>query len=221
MAMNADTLTLPDSVLVTRILAGEKQLFEVFVKKYNKRLYRISMAILHDEDDAEDMMQAAYVKAYENLHRFEGRADFSTWLTRIAINEGLMRLKKRNKNVPIDKTISDLQIENRHPMSAVINTELKEILEKAVAELPTKYRVVFMLREVEGMNVEETTSCLEISEANVKVRLNRAKEMLRESLTNYVQTEELYAFHLTRCDRVKNKVMEMILKSHATTTLKF
>jgi RNA polymerase sigma factor (sigma-70 family) len=192
MAMNNEVLTLPDSVLVARILTGEKHLFEIFTKKYNKRLYRISMAILHDDDDAEDMMQAAYIKAYENLHRFEGRADFSTWLTRIAINEGLMRLRKRKKNIQIDKTISDSQIENRHPMSAVINKELNEVLEKAIAELPTKYRVVFMLREIEGMSIEETTSCLKISESNVKVRLNRAKEMLREKLIHYGQTEDLY-----------------------------
>ena len=96
---NSDMISLPDNVLVTRILAGEKQLFEVFLKKYNTRLYRISMSILHDDDDAEDMMQAAYVKAYENLHRFEGRSTFLTWLTRIAINEGLMRLKKQKRIV--------------------------------------------------------------------------------------------------------------------------
>jgi RNA polymerase sigma factor (sigma-70 family) len=211
MAMNTEVLTLPDSVLVTRILSGEKHLYEIIVKKYNKRLYRVSMAILHDDDEAEDMMQIAYIKAYENLHRFEGRSNFSTWLTRIAINESLMRLRKRNKNVQFDNAISELQIDNRHPMSAVINTELKTILEKAIAALPEKYRIVFMLREIEGMNVEETTECLAISEANVKVRLNRAKEMLRESLTDYVQAEDIYSFHLTRCDRVRQNVMESIM----------
>jgi RNA polymerase sigma factor (sigma-70 family) len=209
--MNTDSLTLPDGVLVNRILLGEKHLFEIIIKKYNQRLYRVCMAILHDDDEAEDMMQTAYIKAYENLNRFEGRANFSTWLTRIAINECLMRLKKRKKIIQLDNSISELQIENRHPMSAFINKELKEILEKAIAGLPEKYRIVFMLREIEGMNVEETTECLAISEANVKVRLNRAKEMLRESLTDYVQAEDLYSFHLTRCDRVRQNVMEAIL----------
>ena len=214
--MNTDVITLSDSVLVTRILSGEKHLFESIVKKYNKRLYRVSMAILHDDAEAEDMMQIAYIKAYENLHQFEGRANFSTWLTRIAINECLMQLKKRKKNVKLDNSISELQIENRHPMNAVINTELKEVLEKAIGRLPEKYRVVFILREVEGMNVEETKECLSISEANVKVRLNRAKEMLRESLTNYAKIDELYSFHLTRCDRVCMKVMEEIMLNPKT-----
>jgi RNA polymerase sigma-70 factor (ECF subfamily) len=206
-----DVLALPDSVLVTRIVAGEKQLFEVFLRKYNTRLYRISMAIIHDDDDAEDMMQAAYIKAYENLHRFEGRSNFLTWLTRITINEGLMRLKKQKKIVSIDETIQHLPIENRHPMKAMMNQELKEVLEKAIAELPTKYRLVFMLREIEGMSTAETIECLELSETNVKVRLNRAKEMLRERLTHYVQGEDLYSFHLDRCSRLRNKVMTLIL----------
>ena len=207
MSINPDVIALPDSVLVARILAGEKHLFEVFMKKYNTRLYRISMAIIHDDDDAEDMMQAAYIKAYENLARFEGRSNFLTWLTRIAINEGLMRLKKQKKKVPIDSEILEIPVDQGHPMSAMINTELKEILEKAVAQLPSKYRMVFMMREIEGMSTTETTECLELSEANVKVRLNRAKEMLREKLTHYVQAEDLYSFHLNRCDRIRKNVM--------------
>jgi RNA polymerase sigma factor (sigma-70 family) len=209
--MNNEVIALPDSMLVERILSGEKHLFEIIVKKYNKRLYRVAMAILHDDDEAEDMMQASYLKAYENLHRFEGRSNFSTWLTRIAINECLMRLKKRKRNVEFDDTISERQIERKHPMSAVMNNELKQILEKAIGELPEKYRVVFMLREIDGLNVEETTECLEITEANVKVRLNRAKEMLRETLTHYVHSDDLYSFHLLRCDRVRKNVMDAIM----------
>lgn len=212
MNINADVLTLSDSMLIARITAGEKELFEVFMKKYNTRLYRISMSIIHDDDEAEDMMQAAYIKAYENLNRFEGKSSFITWLTRITINEGLMRLKKRKKNITIDTEALELPADQVHPMGSMINEELKKILEKAIAQLPSKYRMVFMLREVEGMSIAETTECLTLSEANVKVRLNRAKEMLRESLSHYVQAENLYSFHLTRCDRIRRNVMLAIQK---------
>src|SRR5687768_1485354 len=121
MDINPDVLTLPDSILVSRIIAGEKNLFEVFMKKYNTRLYRISMSIIHDDDEAEDIMQAAYIKAYENLDRFEGRSNFSTWLTRITINEGLMRLKKQKKSISIDKKTLELPGDQVHPVGSMIN----------------------------------------------------------------------------------------------------
>ncbi len=212
MTINSDVFALPESVLVARIIAGEKHLFEVFMKKFNTRLYRISMSIIHDGDEAEDIMQTAYIKAYENLDRFEGRSNFLTWLTRITINEGLMRLKKRKKNTTINTEALELPADEAHPMGSMINEELKEILEKAIARLPSKYRMVFMMREIEGMSTAETTECLTLSEANVKVRLNRAKEMLRESLSSYVQSENLYSFHLTRCDRIRNNVMRAIMQ---------
>lgn len=207
MDINADVLTLPDNLLVSRIIAGEKHLFEVFMRKYNTRLYRISMSIIHDDDEAEDIMQAAYIKAYENLDRFEGRSNFLTWLTRITINEGLMRLKRQKKNIGIDKKTLELPADQVHPVGSMINEELKCLLEKAIAQLPSKYRIVFMMREIEGLSTAETTECLSLSETNVKVRLNRAKEMLRESLAHYVQTETLYPFHLIRCARIRKNVM--------------
>lgn len=210
MAIQPDVLTLPDEMLIPRIIGGEKHLFEVFMRKYNQRLYRVGMAILHDDQEVEDIMQTAYIKAYENLKRFEGKSSFLTWLTRILINEGLMRLKKRKNHEPIDEKIHELRVETRHPMNVAMNNELKEMLEGAIAQLPPKYRMVFMMREIEGMNVAETTECLEISEANVKVRLNRAKEMLREKLSHYVQDKDLYSFHLKRCEVIRNNVMSVI-----------
>ena len=212
MDINSDVLALSDDTLVARIVAGEKQLFEVFMKKYNTRLYRVSMSIIHDDDEAEDIMQAAYIKAYENLNRFEGRSNFLTWLTRIAINEGLMRLKKRKRHTTIDTETLELPADQAHPMGSMINEELKQILEKAIAQLPSKYRMVFMMREIEGMSTAETTQCLALTETNVKVRLNRAKEMLRESLSHYAQSENLYSFHLIRCGRIRDNVMRVIME---------
>ena len=201
---------LADEELIPRILSGEKHLFERFMTKYNQRLYRIGMAILHEEGEVEEAMQSAYIKAYENLVQFEGKSSFATWLTRILINEALMMLKKRRTHQALDETISETQVDSQHPMNALLNEELNVQLKNAVAQLPGPYRLVFIMREIEGMSIAETTQCLCISEANVKVRLNRAKEMLRNSLSHYVKAKDLYSFHLDRCEQIRKKVMAAI-----------
>lgn len=210
--------TLTDEEVIGRVLQGEKQLYENIIRKYNQRLYRVSRAIVKDDSEAEDAMQEAYVRAYEKLHDFEGRSQFATWLTRIVINESLMRVRKKSRLTYIDpqdvtkdaniyhSTPSDMQ----NPEQRTINNELKAVLEKAVESLPEKYRTVYMLREVEKMSVSETGECLEITESNVKVRLNRAKEMLRESLTALYSEGELFSFHLTRCNRIVENVLARV-----------
>ncbi|HEX5169228.1 MAG TPA: RNA polymerase sigma factor [Cyclobacteriaceae bacterium] len=200
---------LSDGELVTRILSGEKHLFEWIMTKYNQRLYRIGVAILHDDAEVEEVMQSAYIKAYENMRQFEGKSSFATWLTRILINEALMTLKKRRAFESIDNIVGEPRIESQHPMKTILNDELSIMLKNAIAQLPTKYRIVFMMREIEGMSIAETTQCLLLSEANVKVRLNRAKEMLRNQLSHYV-SPDLYDFHLDRCERIRKNVMAMI-----------
>jgi RNA polymerase sigma-70 factor (ECF subfamily) len=198
---------LTDDELISRILSGEKHLFERFMTKYNQRLYRIGMVILHDDKEVEEIMQSAYIKAYENMMRFEGKASFATWLTRILINEALMMLKKRKAHESLDDLVCEPLIESQHPMSSLLNQELGQVLKNAVAKLPTRYRVVFMMREIEGMSIAETMQCLSLSEANVKVRLNRAKEMLRKNLTHYMKAGDVYTFHLDRCEKMRKNVM--------------
>jgi len=210
------TDTISDHEIITRILNGEKNLYALIVRRYNQRLYRVAMSIINDDAEVEDVMQVAYINAYENLGKFAFKASFSTWLTRILINESLLRLKKRGKSINMNDDIMDKEIYQRHkievqtPVARMLNTELKVALEEAIAQLPEKYRTVFIMREIEDMNVAETQACLDISEANVKVRLNRAKALLKESLSAIYKKEDILHFHLTRCDKMIKLIMTKI-----------
>ena len=218
---NKDTLTadtISDSEIVTRVITGDKNLYALLVRRYNQRLYRVGMSIIHDDPEVEDAMQVVYIKAYENLEKFEFKSAFSTWLTRIMINECLLRIKKRKKMSTMNDDIIDNEIhhraagESQTPLVKVLNTELKLALEKAINQLPDKYRTVFIMREIEDMNVMETKECLNLSEVNVKVRLNRAKAMLRNTLSTFYNKEDIFHFHLSRCDRTTEHVMKQIQK---------
>lgn len=207
---------IPDSEIISRILQGEKDLYALIVRRYNQRLYRVGISIIHDEAEVEDIMQVTYINAYENLGKFAFKSSFSTWLTRILINESLLRLKKRGKSINMnDDTMGkdiwqQYTVETQTPVTKALNAELKVVLEEAIRRLPEKYKLVFVMREIEGMNVADTQQCLDISEANVKVRLNRAKALLRESLSGYYKKEELFHFHLSRCDRMIEQVMKQV-----------
>ncbi len=212
------TEALTDEEIISRVLSGEKQLYELIMRKYNQRLYKICRAYVRDEDMAEDVMQETYVNAYRKLDRFEGRSKFSTWLTRILINEALGQVKQQRRFAPLVLHFpgQPASTEEHHlsteptPEEHLMNNELKEILERAVDDLPEKYRVVYMMREVEEMSVTETGECLHITESNVKVRLNRAKEMLREHISKLYRGAELFEFNLVRCDRIVAGVMSRI-----------
>jgi RNA polymerase sigma factor (sigma-70 family) len=210
------TGAIADTEIIAGILQGQKDLYAIIVRRYNQRLYRIGMSVINDDAEVEDVMQVTYIKAYENLAKFEGKSSFSTWLTRILINESLLRLKKRKNSILLnDDTMNNeiyqqYSIDAQTPVSATLNSELKTILEKSIRQLPEKYRAVFVMRELINMNVAETKECLEISEANVKVRLNRARALLRNSLDKYYENEDILHFHLTRCDRMVNLVMSKL-----------
>ena len=203
-------IQLSDEEIVNKILGGETVLFEALMRKYNERLYRIGISIVSDGDAVEDIMQTAYINAYRQLVNFEGRSSFGTWLTRILINESLLCKKReqRTQQLVMETTFTDEHDET--PLSGLLNKELKDILEKAVARLPEKYRVVFVMREVQGMSTDETMEALELGESNVKMRLIRAKEMLRESLQNLWNPRDIYEFNLVRCDRIVDNVMGQI-----------
>jgi len=202
---------LNDDEIIARILHGEKDLYSIIVRRYNQRLYRVGMSMINDDTEVEDAMQMAYINAYENLGKFAFRSSFPTWLTRILINECLLRLRKRKKSISMnDENIENVMKQNKElhtPVTAAVNSELRSILNDAIGKLPEIYRSVFVMREIENMNIAETKECLNISEVNVKVRLNRAKALLRDILSAQYSKEDILHFHLSRCDHMVEKVM--------------
>ena len=209
---------LDDTEVIARVLGGETPLYEIIMRRYNERLYRVARAILRDDGEAEDVMQDAYVRAYRNLGQFEGRSAFATWLTRIAVNEALQRRKQRMKMEPIDLRngaedhIMELAALGDSPEQNYGRQEITGILEQAIAALPEQYRVVYMLREVEEMSTEETAESLELSEENVRIRLHRARGLLKKYLVEKagLAARHAYPFHLSRCDRVVANVFANI-----------
>ena len=210
--------TMTDEEVVRRVQAGEAALFEVIMRRYNQRLYRVSRSILGNDGEAEDVTQDAYVRAYTHLDQFDGRARFATWLTKIAVYEALARLRRRQRLVAIDAT-SELTGESMYleskapsPEQEVLTHTMKIILEAAVDRLPETYRSVFMLREVEGMSTAETAECLSLSEEAVKVRLHRARALMRKHIyaETGAATSAAFQFLGTRCDRIVSSVLERI-----------
>ena len=199
-----------DEEIAARVVKGEKHLYERLMRKYNLRLFRICFSIINDDIAVEDVMQTAYLNAYLNLGSFNNRSSFGTWLTRILINESLLYKKKRQKYEQLNAEQHKDNYVTETPLKGLMNKELKVLLEKTIAELPEKYKIVFVMREIEEMSTSETMSVLNLSESNVKVRLNRAKEMLRGNLSGYYKPNQLYEFNLIRCDRIVNYVMGKI-----------
>jgi RNA polymerase sigma-70 factor (ECF subfamily) len=203
-----------DEQIIAEVLNGNKDKYAQLMRKYNQRLYRICKGYIKDEEEIEDIMQEAYIKAFQNLVKFESRAQFGTWLTRILINECLQRLKKLNKKTSFEDKEENSVIMNitdhQNPELKTLNKELKNILEQKIESLPEKYKVVFLMREVEQMSIEETSHILDLSIANVKIRFNRAKTMLRDSLVNIYPVREAFEFNLVRCSRIAENVLSRI-----------
>jgi RNA polymerase sigma-70 factor, ECF subfamily len=199
-----------DAEIVGRITAGDAALFEILMRRHNQRIYRAVRAVLRTDEDAEDVMQQAYLNAYRHLHQFAGDAQFSTWLTRIAVNEALARRRKRShgeENNDVDITL--VESSEPDPEQQAAHSELREVMEREVAALPDAFRSVVIMRDVEGFSTAETASCLGISEDLVKQRLHRARAALRENLYRHagVTLASLFAFGNERCDRVVAGVM--------------
>jgi len=206
----AGAAALSDEEVVERVLAGDTALYEVVMRRYNTRLYRVARAILRNDGEAEDVMQDAYVKAFQHLGQFAGRAKFSTWLTRIAVHEALARVHKARRFEEWDDMNENQQNEigaaplKSNPESETASVEMSKILEQAIESLPEAYRAVVMMRDVEDMSTAETAECLSLSEENVKIRLHRAHEMLRKELyaNAKISAADAFPFHAPRCDRV-------------------
>jgi RNA polymerase sigma-70 factor, ECF subfamily len=185
----------PDVALVSRVRAGDVSAYDELVRKYERQIFRIAQHITQNREDAEDVMQDAFLKAYEKLDQFQGNSKFYTWLVRIAVNESLMRLRKRRagKMVSIDEDVEteegsvprDLADWAPDPEQNYTQAELARILRRTIKGLPPGFRVVFVLRDVDGLSTEETAESLGLSVPAVKSRLLRARLQLRERLSRY------------------------------------
>ena len=207
-----------DEEVIRRIRAGEPELFEILMRRYNQRLYRVARSIVKNEAEAEDVMQQAYVNAYAHLDQFAERARFSTWLTRIAVHEALGRLRRRRRVQEVDVssetegTGATLTSGEPSPEQQALAAELRLLLEGAVDALPRTSRSAFVLREVEGLSTAEAAECLGVSEDVVKTRLHRARLQLRKELFDRagLVRQDAFAFHATRCDRIVAAVLGLL-----------
>jgi RNA polymerase sigma-70 factor (ECF subfamily) len=187
---SADADKEQDSSLVERARKGDRDSFEKLVREHHGRIYRTLLGITGNREDAEDLTQMAFLKAYEHLGNFQGTAKFSTWLTRIAINEGLQRLRARRPMESLDDAGDDdeefrprqVRAWSESPEQAFSRNELRSLVEQELMRLPEKYRLVVMLRDLEELSTEETAQALGLGTAVVKTRLLRGRLMLRERL---------------------------------------
>jgi RNA polymerase sigma-70 factor (ECF subfamily) len=209
-----------DEQIVARVLAGDTGAFEIIMRRYNQRLYRAAVSILRSDADAEDVMQETYLRAFAHLSQFEGRAKFSTWLTRIAVHEALARNRRGRRMEPLDDIASReaepaaLTIANNPEKEATMR-ELHEVLQEAILGLPESYRTVIVLRDVEEMSSTEAAEVLDITEDNLKMRLHRARAALREQLFDRIGPSAVRAFEFpaVRCDRVVAGVFRRLEES--------
>lgn len=206
---------LSESEIVKRILSGEKNLYEILVRRFNPYLYKVGRSYNYNHDDTMDLMQDTYLDAFKSLAQFEGRAGFKTWIIRIMMNNCYHKKEKFSYKNEVMKEINEqseplFSHRSNDTEKNVHSRELGAIIENALTKIPIDYRMVFSLREINGMSVAETANLMDISEANVKTRLNRAKSKLQNELNKTVVAEELFGFNLVYCDKIVEYVMKRI-----------
>ncbi len=210
-----------DAELVSRIAQADHGAFETLMRRHNGKLFRVARSILRDDTEAEDALQDAYLDAYRHMGDFRGGSHLGTWLTRIVINQALMRLRKQKRDRVVvafgnrdatepHQTEADVADDkSESPSSATLRAEVRRMLERRIDELPLAFRTVFVMREVEDMTVEETADCLGIPATTVRTRLFRARGMLREALARDMDnaTVDVFGFAGARCDRIVAAVL--------------
>ena len=213
--------TLDDPALVARALAGEDGAIRTLVRRHNQKLFRVARAVTGDAAEAEDVVQASYVKAFSHLASFRGEAQFATWLTRITLNEALGRRRRQRPTAPLEAAereqaagggqvilfpATQLAI---NPETEMARSEVRDILERVVDELPAAFRLVFVLREVEGMSVEETARQLSLKPETVRTRLHRARRLLRTAIEAELSGAftALFPFDGERCVHMADRVL--------------
>jgi len=193
-----------ESVLVTQAREGDTTAFGELVRRYENKIFRLAQHITQNREDAEDVLQETFLKAYEHLDQFQGNSKFYTWIVRIAVNQALMKLRRRktDKSVSIDENIDtgedtivrEIAAWGEDPEQRFSREELGEILDTAIQSLEPPYRSVFVLRDIEDLSTEETAEALDLSIPAVKSRLLRARLQLREKLTRYFKRKGDDAF---------------------------
>jgi RNA polymerase sigma-70 factor (ECF subfamily) len=222
-SLAVDFAALADPELVRLVQVGERGAFREITQRCNQRLFRVARGVLNDDAEAEDVVQAAYVDAYAKLADFRGEASLLTWLTRIVLNESYGRLRARHHTVGVEH-IDAAQGEGssvlafvprsggEDPAAAAARAQIRRLLETAVDALPEPFRIVFVLREVEGCSVEETAQMLDVRPETVKTRLHRARRLLRVALQDSLSTVvgDAFPFLGQRCARLTESVMQRI-----------
>lgn len=213
--MAASSTTAPTGATPGRIEA-----FERLMRQYNSRLFRVARAIVKHDADAEDVLQEAYLQAYRQFSQFRGDAQISTWLTRIVVNQALMRLRQQKREAAVvpfpeggdtpEVNVPDERVESAG--DAVLRSQVRQVLERKIDSLPESFRAVFVLREVEELSVEETARCLEVPASTVRTRLFRARALLRQALAADVDRAilDVYGFDGERCDRIVAAVLQRL-----------
>ena len=208
--------TLPDTEIIKKIINGEIALFEILIRRNNAFLYKTGRSYGYDHEDTQDLMQDTFVNAYTNLSKFRNQSSFKTWLIKIMLNNCYHKRKKFSYQYETSNIINENSVpmfsNNQHADAnkEVVSRELNHIIEKSLEQIPVDYRMIFSLREICGLNVAEAAEVLSISEANVKVRLNRAKIMLRKQIEHKYTAAEIFDFNLIYCDAIVNRVMNKI-----------
>ena len=216
---------IPDSDVVRRVLEGDTASFELIMRRYNRRLYRIARGVLRNETDAEDVVQDAYIKAYENLGQFQGKGPLSAWLAKITVNKALGRLRGKDifrGGISLDDPeereeanyMADLISSMPSPEQSAARAELRRLMESAIDALPDAYRMAFILCGVEELSVAETADCLDVEPATVKTRYHRARKILQQHLSSLVDSTaaEVFPFDGERCDRIVSGVFRRLEK---------
>lgn len=215
-----DYLALDDGALAARVQGGDRDAFRQVMRRCNQRLYRVVRGVVDDDAEAEDVVQEAYVHAYANIGGFRGESSLATWLARIALNEAYGRLRRRRQSMDIEQVDAVLQAPDRvvpfpnrgggeDPAAAAAREQLRRMLEHAVDALPEAFRIVFVLREIEGCTVEETADTLGLRSETVKTRLHRARRLLRNALHDNVAATlgDAFPFLGLRCERMTTAVL--------------
>lgn len=209
-----------DIEIVQKIVAGEFELFEIVIRRNNSFLYKIGRSYNYNHEDTQDLMQDTYIDAFTNLSKFENRSTFKTWIIKIMLNNCFRKQQKWSfKNIAateINDKSQPMFSNHQHTDTnkSVLNRELNFVIENALQNVPIDYRMVFTLREVNGLNVAETSNALNISESNVKIRLNRAKTMLRKEVKKAYSAEDIFDFNLVYCDAMVKNVMNKLKELH-------
>ncbi|MGB3107775.1 sigma-70 family RNA polymerase sigma factor [Sphingobacterium siyangense] len=205
-----------ENEIIDRVLRGDKQFYELIVRRFNPVLYRIGRSYNYNHEDTQDLMQECFIDVYKSLAQFEKKSSFKTWMARIMLNRCYHKSKKMSTQKEIATHVDETAIPmfsntNNDTANIVKRRELALIIESMLERIPLDYRIVFTLREINGMNTDETAEVLDLSLANVKVRLNRAKAMLRRELEKSYTASELYEFNLIYCDAMVNRIMPQLI----------